>query len=74
LLCASDSVEDEHHFVFECPLYESLRFDFAELFHKRHTLDSFLIQNQERVAAFIYACSEQRRQVAQMSLAGSGNA
>jgi hypothetical protein len=73
---SSELVEDEHHLVFACPLYDSLRFDFADLFSTDcHTLASFLNQmNQERVAQFVYACFDLRRQMTQMSLAGSENA
>lgn len=60
LLCASSAVEDEQHMVFDCPLYDHIRFEFAELFSTRHTLDSFLLQNQDRVANFIYSCTTLR--------------
>lgn len=73
---SSELVEDEHHFVFACPLYSSLRFDFADLFSTDcPTLALFLNQlNQDRVAQFVHACFDLRRQMTQMSLAGSVNA
>ena len=74
LMCASSSVEDEQHMVFHCPLYAPVRFEFADLFSTSHNLDSFLNQNQDRVAQFVYTCSELRRDAAQLSLAGSENA
>ena len=74
LFCSS-SVEDESHMVFHCPLYESLRFEFADLFSAdRNTLAMFLDQNPDRVAQFVHSCFELRSQVAHMSLAGSGKA
>ena len=61
LLCASNHVEDEHHLVFICPLYDSLRLEFADLFSTDcHTVSCFLSQNQDRVAQFVYACSTLR--------------
>ena len=74
LMCASSLVEDDLHMVFDCPLYAPLRFQFADLFSTSHSLDSFLYQNQDRLAQFVYACSETRRNAAQMSFAGSENA
>ena len=76
LLCASDATEDEHHMIFECPLYDSLRFRFSEIFSTDcSTLDCFLNQtNQDRVAKFVHACFGIRRQVTQMGLAGPDNA
>ena len=76
LICSSDSVEDEHHFIFICPLYSGLRFEYADLFSTDSpTLDQFLSQeNQDRVARFVYACFDLRSQTTLMSLAGSRNA
>ena len=72
LVCASDEVEDEHHFIFTCPLYHSLRFDYADLFSTDcHTVACFLSKNQDRVAKYIYTCTDLRRSATQMSLAGS---
>ena len=75
LLCASSSVEDEHHFIFDCPLYASTRFKFADLFSTDcHTVACFLTKSPDRVAQFLYSCSELRRRTAHMSLAGSDHA
>lgn len=72
LICASPAVEDEHHLVFDCPLYDSLRFQFADLFSTDcHTVACFLSKNPDRVARFIYSCFELRRSTTHMSLAGS---
>jgi hypothetical protein len=32
LQCFSPFVEDESHMIFHCPIYESLRFHYADLF------------------------------------------
>ena len=59
LHCASSVVEDEHHMVFDCPLYDHLRFEFADLFTSpsSHDLQSFLLhENQDRIAQFIHSC------------------
>lgn len=73
LICASDSVEDEGHFIFSCPLYAGLRFDYADIFSTDcQTLEQFLSHpNQDRIAQFVYACFKLRSQTTLMSLAGS---
>jgi hypothetical protein len=72
LICASSAVEDEHHFLFECPLYDSLRFQFADIFSTDcHTVACFLTKNPDRVAQYVYSCFELRRRTTHMSLAGS---
>ena len=59
LVCASESVEDESHHIFHCPLTENLRWQFADLFdpHLPQSTSSFLSQDQVRIAAFIHECS-----------------
>jgi hypothetical protein len=76
LQCFSPFVEDESHMIFHCPIYESLRFHYADLFppHLPQDIACFLYQDQTRVAAFIHDCSVLRRRNACMSLAGSGSA
>jgi hypothetical protein len=77
LMCASPSaIEDEIHMVFHCTLYDSLRFQYADLFplDLPTSLHCFLSQDQKRVAAFIHDCSVLRRRNACMSLAGSESA
>lgn len=72
LTCASTAVEDEHHFIFDCPLYDSLRFQFADIFSTDcHTVACLLTKNPDRVAKYIYSCFELRRRTTHMSLAGS---
>ena len=70
LMCGSDSIEDEHHMVFDCPLYSTIRFKFADIFSTCLTLDSFLSQNQGKVAEFIYSCSELRSRTTHLGHAG----
>jgi len=76
LLCASPAVEDETHMVFHCPIYDSLRFAYADLFPPDlpMSIPCFLSQDQNRVAAFIHNCQVQRCKHACMSLAGSESA
>ena len=77
LQCASPSaIEDEIHLVFHCPIYDHLRFEYADLFPfpLPPSLACFLSQDQTRVAAFIHDCLVLRRRNACMSLAGSESA
>jgi hypothetical protein len=76
LCCASPALEDELHMVFHCPIYDHLRFEYADLFSTDlpPSIPSFLSQNQTRVAAFIHDCHIVRRRNACMSLAGSESA
>jgi reverse transcriptase-like protein len=76
LQCASPAIEDETHMVFHCPVYNHLRFTYADLFplHLPDSIPCFLSQDQTRVAAFIHDCQVLRRRNACMSLAGSGTA
>ena len=72
LICASDRVEDEHHLIFTCPLYDNLRLQYADLFSTACLdVSSFLSQDQRRIAQFIHACFDLRSRATQMSLAGS---
>ncbi len=70
LMCGSDSIEDEHHMVFDCPLYSTIRFKLADIFSTCLTLDSFLSRNQGKVAEFIYSCSELRSRTTHLGHAG----
>ena len=76
LQCASTAVEDETHMIFHCPIYDCLRFEYAELFppHLPEHIPCFMSQDQKRVASFIHDCSVIRRRNACMSLAGSESA
>lgn len=59
LACASPSVEDEFHAIFHCPLYDDLRWEFADLFDPQlpQSTTCFLSQDQNRIAAYIHKCS-----------------
>jgi hypothetical protein len=63
LQCASPHIEDETHMVFHCPLYDHLRFEYADLFPPDlpPTIPCFLSQDQTRLAQFIHACLVYRR-------------
>ena len=77
LQCASPtSIEDETHLVFHCPIYDMLRFKYADLFSPAlpPSIACFLSQDQNRVASFINDCHVLRRRNACMSLAGSESA
>jgi hypothetical protein len=76
LLCASPHIEDESHIIYHCPIYDDLRFEYADLFPPElpHSIPCFLSQDQKRVAAFIHNCHVTRCQHACMSLAGSESA
>ncbi len=76
LHCGSSAVEDEHHMLFDCPLYDTIRYDYADLFISPYSsTSSFLLtENQDRLAQFIHSCYTLRSSIAQMSLAGSENA
>ena len=76
LLCASPAIEDETHMVFHCPIYDHLRFEYADLFPPDlpTSIPCFLSQDQNRVASFINDCHVLRRRNACMSLAGSESA
>ena len=62
--CATDIAEDEHHFVFECPAYCSIRDRFTAIFWgpaPRPTLSSFFTLHDHRVVAkFLQECFAHR--------------
>ena len=62
--------------IFDCPIYDDLRFEFADLFPPElpRSIPCFLSQDQNRVATFIHKCNVKRCQHACMSLAGSESA
>ena len=70
-LCRLDRVEDEDHFLFECPVYRYLRtVEYADLFLGRCSvsLRHFMGQaNQQRVASFIRDCFRTRDYVRTLS-------
>ena len=59
---ASDSAEDEHHFVFDCPAYCAIRNKFTNIFWgPAPTLSSFFTLHDPKVIArFLKGCFEHR--------------
>ena len=57
-VCQSGSLEDEHHFLFDCPAYSHMRSDYSKLFqHPAPTVASFLATEQQSVlGSFLKAC------------------
>ena len=54
LVCMSDSVEDEHHFLFDCPAYSHIRQQYSHLlkgnFHQASpSVATFLATDQPNV-------------------------
>ena len=76
LFCASPAIEDESHMAVHCPIYDHLRFEYADLFPPDlpTSIPCFLSQDQNRVASFINDCHVLRRRNTCMSLAGSESA
>ena len=58
LVCTSDTAEDEHHFVFDCPAYRSIRDRFTTIFWgPAPTLYSFFTLHDHRIIAkFLHEC------------------
>ena len=69
-LCRLDRIEDEDHFIFECPTYRFLRTSqYPDLFSAStsENLCKFLGQDQHRVASFIRDCFRTRDHVRTLS-------
>ena len=62
LVCASDTAEDDYHFVFDCPAYCSIRERFTTIFWAPvPTLSSFFTLHDHRVIAkFLHECFAHR--------------
>ena len=62
LVCGSDTAEDEHHFVFDCSAYCSIRERFTAIFWgPAPTLSSFFTLHDPRVIAkFLHECFAHR--------------
>ena len=51
-VCETDTAEDEHHFVFDCPEYSSIRERFTAIFWgPAPTLSSFFTLHKHKVIA-----------------------
>ena len=67
--CKTNEIEDEMHFLFNCPLYEMERKDILNMDVKQHKLqESFIeiMENNEKanllaLAKFIHCCFEKRK-------------
>ena len=58
LVCGSDTAEDAHHFLFDCPAYRAVRDRFTAIFWgPAPTVSSFFILHGPRVIAkFFHEC------------------
>ena len=69
--CHLDKIEDEDHFIFECPTYRLLRtLQYPDLFvdsASQSNLRNFFGQDQHRVASFIRDCYRTRDHVQTLS-------
>ena len=66
LVCMSGSVEDEHHFMFDCPAYSHICQQYSRLFHQASSsVAAFLANHQPNVAgSYLKAfCAKQRQSV-----------
>jgi hypothetical protein len=55
--CNRGDVEDEHHFIFICEAYESIRVKYADLVFEQRDLKSFFLKgDNKRVARFLTEC------------------
>ena len=63
--CLSDSVEDEHHFLFDCSAYSQIRAEYNHLFqHPSPTVASFLATEQPNVlGSYLKTCFAHRQLV-----------
>ena len=69
LVCASGTAEDEHHFIFDCPAYCSIRDSFTSIFWgPAPTLSSFFTLHEHRVIAkFLHECFAHRSMLLEIS-------
>ena len=65
LVCMSGSVEDEHHFLFDCPAYSHIRQQYSHLFHQASSsVAAFLATDQPNVVgSSLKTCFAQRQSV-----------
>ena len=65
LVCMSGSVEDEHHFLFDCPAYCHIRQQYSHLFHQASSsVAAFLATDQPNVVGnYLKTCFAQRQSV-----------
>ena len=60
----SECVEDEHHFLFDCPAYAHIRYNHATLFHGIQTV-SAVVNNDNPclLGRYLRQCFEHRQSV-----------
>ncbi len=65
----SGSVEDEHHFLFDCPAYSHIRQQYSHLFHQASpSVATFLATDQPNVVgSYLKTCFAQRQTVFRQS-------
>ena len=60
--CNGHTVEDEEHFLFQCPHYECMRMKYADLFDvAAQSLHAFFQQNDITIAKFLTECKNMRK-------------
>ena len=61
----SGLVEDEHHFLFDCPAYSHIRQQYSHLFHQASpSVATFLATDQPNVVgSYLKTCFAQRQTV-----------
>ena len=63
-VCKSECVENEHHFLFDCPAYAHIRYNHAKLFHGIQTV-SAVVNNDNPclLGRYLRQCFEHRQSV-----------
>ena len=63
-VCKSECVENEHHFLFDCPAYAHIRYNHATLFHGIQTV-SAVVNNDNPclLGRYLRQCFEHRQSV-----------
>ena len=63
-VCKSGCVENEHHFLFDCPAYAHIRYSHATLFHGIQTVSSVINSNNPCLLGhYLRQCFEHRQSV-----------
>ena len=65
-VCKSGCVENEHHFLFDCPAYAHIRYNHATLFHGIQTVSSVINSNNPKaclLGRYLRQCFEHRQSV-----------
>ena len=63
-VCKSGCVENEHHFLFDCPAYAHIRYSHATLFHGIQTVSSVINSNSPcLLGRYLRQCFQYRQSV-----------